>query len=48
MLNKQAISVTQTFLRALLDPQVEFYDTELDELRRGQDAARHAKKCRRK
>jgi hypothetical protein len=47
VLNQQAISVTQTFLKFLVDPQVLYYGVKLDELRRGEDAARHAKKRRR-
>lgn len=46
MLNQQAISVTQTFLKFLADPQVLYYGVKLDELRRGDDFARNAKKRR--
>ena len=46
MLNQQAISVTQTFLKFLVDPQVLYYGVKLDELRCAKDFARNAKKRR--
>lgn len=44
VLNKAAISVSRTFLKAILEPERVYFNTSLDERRREEDAERHQSK----
>ena len=44
MLNKAAISVSRTFLKAILEPERVYFNTFLDKERKKEDAVRNGKR----